>query len=146
MVYNDKLNSSFALEISIDLNSTQYDRRSRYKPGIGTLIAENYKMYGNITLAGDLIITASSPQYGEKIWKKSIKLTTLSFQYQGSESWDHQATLAEELREDNVVYNAFTRELEQYYQQALNLAWQQIDVAEMVTVAQQAKKADKKGS
>lgn len=70
MVYNDKLNSNFALEINIDLNSSQYNRRYKYNPGIGVIVAANYKMTGNVILGGDLIITASSPQYGEKYGKK----------------------------------------------------------------------------
>jgi hypothetical protein len=41
------------------------------------------------------------------------------------------------------VYNTISAELEKFYQEALNLAWQQIDPSEMKTVAEQAKKADK---
>ncbi len=50
------------------------------------------------------------------------------------------------LNDDNKVYNSLTRELQNYYQQALNLAWKQIEVLEMKSVADQAKKADKKSS
>ena len=146
MVYNDKLNSSFALEINIDLNSSQYNRKYKYNPGMGALIAANYKMTGDVILGGDLIITASSPQYGEKIWKKNITLEKLMFNYEGSLKWDNVPSLADELKQDNVVYNAFAKQLEKYYQQAMNLAWQQIETAEMKTVADQAKKADKKGN
>jgi len=53
--------------------------------------------------------------------------------------------MAEELIKDNLVYNTLSRELEKFYLKALNVAWQQIDPAEMKTVAEQAKKADKKG-
>jgi hypothetical protein len=146
MVYNDKQNSSFALEINIDLNGSQYNQKYKYYPGIGSLVLPTYRMTGDVILGGDLIITASSPQYGEKIWKKNIRLETISFKYEGSIKWNNMPSIADELRKDNVVYNAFARELEKYYQQAMNLAWQQIDPAEMKMVADQAKKADKKGS
>ena len=144
MVYNDKINSSFALEINIDLNSSVYNRKYKFTQGIGSIVPSSYKMTGDVILGGDLIITASSPQYGEKIWKKNIKLETLSFKYTGTLKWDAVPSLAGELTQDNAVYNAFARELEKYYQQAMNLAWQQIEVAEMKTVAEQAKKADKR--
>jgi hypothetical protein len=35
------------------------------------------------------------------------------------------------------------RELEKFYDKAMILAWKQIDIAEMKTVTEQAKKADK---
>ncbi len=146
MVYNDKLNSSFALEINIDLNSSQYNRKYKYSPGMGVIISAGYKMSGDVILGGDLIITASSPQYGEKIWKKNITLEKLIFSYEGSLKWGNEPSLEDELKRDNVVYNAFAKELEKYYQTAMKLAWQQIEVAEMKNVSEQAKKADKKGS
>ena len=144
MVYGDKVNSSFALEINIDLNSSQYNRKYKYNPGLGVIVAANYKMTGDVILGGDLVITATSSQYGEKIWKKNITLEKLFFSYEGSLKWQDVPSLEDELMKDNVVYNAFAKQLEKYYQQAMNLAWQQIDVAEMKTVAEQAKKADKK--
>lgn len=146
MVYNDKMNTSFALEINIDLNSSQYDRKYKYNPGMGIIVAPNYKISGDVILGGDLIITASSPQYGEKIWKKNITLEKLVFSYEGSVKWANVPSLADELKQDNVVYNAFASQLEKYYYQAMNLAWQQIEVVEMKTVAEQSKKADKKGT
>lgn len=144
MVYNDKLNSSFALEVNIDLSSSQFNRRHKYDPGLGVIINPGYKMFGDIILGGNLTITASSPQYGEKIWKKNIPLEKLSFSYTGSMKWSVMPNLAQELKEDNIVYNAFARQLEKYYTQAMNLAWQQIESQEMKVVATEAKKADKK--
>lgn len=146
MVFGDKTNSDFALEINIDLNSSQYNRKYKYSSGMGVLIPASYKMTGDVILGGDLIITASSPRYGEKIWKKNITLDKLSFSYVGSIKWDDNPTLESELKQDNVVYNAFARELEKYYQQAMKLAWQQIEVIEMKSVSEQAKKADKKNN
>ena len=144
MVYNDKINSSLALEVSIDLNKTQYDIKYKYSPGIGSLVLPTYRMSGNVVFGGNLVITATSPQYGEMIWKKNITLETRTFHYDGSAKWNNLPTIADELQKDNAVYNAFARELEKYYQQAMDLAWQQIEVAEMKTVAEQAKKADKR--
>src|SRR4051812_31123710 len=38
MVYNEKINSNFALEITIDLNSSQINRHWKYDPGFGALV------------------------------------------------------------------------------------------------------------
>lgn len=101
-------------------------------------------MIGKVILGGNLVTIASSPQYGEKIWKKNIALDRQTFTYVGKLKWNGVPTMAEELNQDNEVYNIVSRELEKFYQQAMNLAWQQIESAEMKSVAEQAKKADKK--
>ncbi len=149
MVYNDKVNSSFAIEINIDLNP-QYNRKYKENTTFGSILSsqlgKNYTLTGEVTLGGNLVITASSPQYGEKIWKKNIALDRKTFTYVGSVKWSEIPSMADELKQDNEVYNTLSRELEKYYSQALNLAWQQIDVTEMRNVATEAKKADKRGN
>ncbi|RYE59390.1 MAG: hypothetical protein EOP48_01035 [Sphingobacteriales bacterium] len=144
MVYNDKLNSSLAFEVAIDLQP-QFHRKYHYDPGFGVLKAPGYKMTGEIILGGSLVLTASSPQYGEKLWKKSIALDRSTFTYTGLLKWNAVPSMSDELTQDNEIYNVLSRELEKYYAKALNLAWQQIDAQEMKTVAEQAKKADKRG-
>ena len=154
MVYNDKLNSSFVLEIGIELKP-QYNRKftTDLKTNWGSILNPNAPLYGmthkvngEITLSGNLIVNAKSSQYGELIWKKNIALNPASFTYTGSLTWsDAVPTMADELKQDNVVYNTLSVELEKFYLKALGLAWQQIDAEEMKSVADQAKKADKKG-
>jgi hypothetical protein len=90
------------------------------------------------------VITAASPQYGEKIWKKNIALDKATFTYTGSVKWNTVPSVAEELKQDNEFYNLLARELEKFYDKAMNLAWAQIDEREMTTVAEQAKKTDKR--
>ncbi len=154
MTYNDKTNSSFILEIGIDVKPL-YNRKyapktktnwagilDKYAPASIT----SYRMNGEVTLAGSLVINARSPQYGELIWKKNIALESASFLYTGSTSWNGVPTMAEELNKDNQVYNKISEELEKFYLKSLKLAWQQIDPDEMKTVADQSKKADKKNN
>lgn len=152
MVYSDKVNSSFILEIGIELNP-QYNRKAvtSSKMNWAGILNPNApattytnKITGEITLAGNLVINAKSAQYGELIWKKNIALQPESFTYAGSLTWEGLPTMAEELNKDNLVYNTLSTELEKFYLQALNLAWQQIDPQEMKTVGEQAKKADKR--
>lgn len=152
MVYNDKINSSFVLEIGIDINP-QYNRKYQptTKTNWGSLFNKNapattttYAINGQVTLAGNLVINAKSAQYGELIWKKNIALESASFTYTGSATWADLPTMADELNKDNEVYNTISLELQKFYLKALGLAWQQIDPAEMKTITEQAKKADKK--
>lgn len=154
MVYNDKLNSSFILEIGIDINP-QYNRKfttttkTNWASVLNNTLSPTkvtHRMNGEITLAGNLVINAKSSQYGELIWKKNIALDPTYFTYAGSLTWEGLPSMAEELNKDNQVYNTLSSELEKFYMKALNLAWAQIDPTEMKTVAEQAKKADKKGS
>jgi hypothetical protein len=154
MVYNDKVNSSFVLEIGIELNP-QYNTKyhTSTKTNWGALLNKNasasissISTSGEITISGNLVINAKSAQYGELIWKKNIALQPSSFTYDGSISWATNPTIAEEINKDNQVYNTLSSELQNFYMKSLNLAWQQIDPLEMKSVAEQAKKADKKGS
>lgn len=143
MVYGDKTSCDFAFIVEIDLQPN-YNRKYKYDAGLGTIVPASYKMTGEITLGGSLVITASSPQYGEKIWKKNIALDRSTFTYTGSLKWSAVPSVADELKQDNEFYNLMARELEKFYDKAMNLAWQQIEAAEMKTVAEQAKKADKR--
>ena len=147
MVYNDKKNSNIAFEINIDL-IPQVRRKNSTVTNYAALVdktAHDYsKMSGEITLAGNLVMTVTAPQYGEKIWKKNIALQSTTFNYQGSMVWVTEPSLADELQQDNAVYNTISREIENIYNQALQLAWQQIDSEEMKGVADEAKKADNK--
>lgn len=155
MVYEAKVNSSFILEIGIELNP-QYNRKYTtitHSPSFAELMVNKYatttytyKMNGEITLAGNLVIKAKSAQYGELLWTKSIAIEPSSFTYTGQGTWKTVPGMADELKQDNQVYNTVSNELEKMYQRALNLAWQQIDVQEMKVVAEQGKKADKRGS
>src|ERR1017187_4021060 len=89
MTYNDKVNSSFILEISIELNSL-YNRKyvtTTHSPTFGEILvnknaATTYtnKMYGPVTLGGNLVVKAKSAQYGELLWTKSIALDPSSFE------------------------------------------------------------------
>ena len=145
MVYNDKQSCDFAFIAEIDLRPN-YNRKYKYDPGMGVVIPASYKMNGEITLGGNLVLTASSPQYGEKIWKKNIALDKATFTYSGSLKWKELPSVADELKQDNEFYNLLSRELEKFYDKAMFLAWQQIEAAEMKTVAEQAKKADKRSN
>jgi hypothetical protein len=149
MTFSDKTNSNIAFSVSIDLQR-EYNRKYNEKASFGALISKqlsnSYKMKGEIVFRPTLVITAYSPQYGELLWKKNITLKPAIFNYTGTKSYDDVPEWATELKEDNTVYNLVSEELDKIYKESMALAWQQIDVAEMKTVAEQARKADKKGN
>lgn len=156
MVYTEKVNSSFILEISIDI----YPETTIFPKKVGVvrqgLVADlllgpapsvtEYETSGEVTFGGYLILTALSPQYGEKIWKKSIAIEKTTFPYKGSVVWYERPSMADQLRKDNVVYNKVVEQLEICYNKWLDLVWRQLDPEEMKIVTKQAKEADNKSS
>jgi hypothetical protein len=154
MVYNDKVNSSFILEIQIDLkpeytvNLTKHSKTTAANLLLASepLAYVTYTTDGDISFGGNLVLTALSPQYGEKIWKKNIALDKSTFKYAGTKRWDGYPNMSQQLVLDNGVFNTVSMELDKFYNNALNLVWRQIDPEEMKIVTEQAKKADKKGN
>lgn len=149
MTFTDKTNSDIALTVSINLER-EYNRKYISKATFGSLLSQelgsSITMKGEIVFRPSLVITAYSPQYGELLWKKNITLKPSVFSYTGTKTYTEVPQWADELKQDNSVYNIISEELDKIYKEAMQLAWQQIDVAEMKTVATQAKKADKKGN
>jgi len=152
MVFNDKVNSSFILEISIDLAPLYTINYAVTQVGVGASLLfggspiSQFTTGGTVTFGGNLVLTASSPQYGEKIWKKNIALEKSTFTFIGSEKWNSRPNMADLLKQDNLVYNTIVAELDKIYNKSLDLVWRQIDPNEMKIVTEQAKKADKKGN
>jgi hypothetical protein len=147
MVYSDKMSSDIAVEIGIDLDLIDQQSIAKTHSSYGSIMQSNidysYTVRGNITLSGNLVITVSSPKRSEKIWKKNISLDPSLFDYDGNVVWNSRnPSIADQLKEDGRFYNTMARELEKFYTQAMELAWQQIDVTEMKSVAVEAKKAD----
>ena len=148
MTFSDKTNSDIALSVAIDLQR-DYNRKYIQHTSWGALLSKDlsytYTMSGEILFRPSLVLSAFSPQYGELLWKKNITLKPSVFTYTGTKAYSEIPTWADELKQDNVVYNLVSKEIDKIYKEAMGLVWQQIDVSEMKTVAEQARKADKKG-
>lgn len=140
MVFNDKQNSDFTLEIAIDYNAeVQRNWKSYYNILLSTY---TYGVKsGNVNITASVVMTAKSNYTGEKLWKKNLNLGSKSFSYTGSVRWDSQSlTFRRELTEDNNFWNPYTKELENTYTEALTILWKQFDVNELQSVAVEAKK------
>ncbi len=140
MVFNDKQNSDFTLEISIDYNAEVQRNWKSYYSIIGSYFTYGVKN-GNVNITASVIMTAKSNFTGEKLWKKNLDLGAKSFSYTGSVRWDTEdLTFRRELTEDNNFWNPYTKELEIVYGEALTKLWNQFDVNEMKSIANEAKK------
>lgn len=152
MLYNDKQNSDFIFLVDIDLNFKNIDRKVRThtdKSLAGLLLGQPsisvYTYFGEGTFVCNLTMTATSSKFGEKLWKKNITLPPIAFKYVGTKVWDsNSATLYDEVRQDNKVYNEVARVLEKQYNAVLDLVERQIEVQEMKTIATEAHKVDQK--
>lgn len=155
LLYDDKQNSDFILEVEVDLNFQNIDRKRKVvtRTNWGKILNPNtnetsdtYYMYtGEGTVGCNLVLTAKSTNYGEKLWKKNISLPPAPFKYEGRLGWvSHSVTLLDEIQQDNIVFNEIAKLLEGQYGVIFDLLDRQIDVAEMKTVAAAAKKVDKK--
>lgn len=146
MVYSDKTHSDMILGIEINIVFGGQRNVDLIKAGTVNFNGlRNYRTSGNITLAGNLVLTGYAPMTMEKIWKKNISLEQFPVVYKGTKQWEGvQPTIWDEIAEDNAVHNAILKELEKYYVSALNLAWKQIDLEDMKLAVAEAKKADAK--
>lgn len=139
MVFNDKKNSDFTLEISINLR-LNIDRT--YKQvfelfGSSTL----YKVtQGRVSISPEVIMTAVSNFSGEKLWKKRLTLAQSNFTYVGTIKWDGYPTALRELQLENNLYNPFAKALEDIYKSGLTILWNQFDKDEMKMIAEEAQK------
>lgn len=140
MVYNDKQNSDFTLEIAIDYYAeVQRNWKSSYNilKGTHTYLVNS----ANVNITAAVVMTAKSNFSGEKLWKKNLDLGLKSFSYEGSVKWQGQdLSFRRELAEDNNFWNPYVKQLEKVYTEALTILWNQFDVYEMKTVAVEAKK------
>ena len=140
MVFNDKQNSDFTLEIAIDYNAeVQRTWKERYN-----ILGRSYNyevINGNVNITAAVVITARSNFSGEKLWKKNLDLGTKTFSYSGTMRWDSKSVpFRRELTEDNNFWNPYTKQLESVYSDALTILWRQFDVNELQSVAKEAKK------
>ncbi len=139
MLFNDKQNSDFTLEIGIDLS---VDIQRDWKTVLA-LIGSNYLRVkkGNVNISSSVVMTAKSNFSGEKLWKKNIQLSQKNFSYTGDAKWSYkEITFLNEFKEDNNLFNPISKQLEIIYSEALTVLWNQFDVNEMKGVANESKK------
>ena len=154
MLYNDKQNSDFILEMEIDFDFSGVKRtttRNVEKPSFGELLVDantpttiSYTYKGSGSFTSTLVLVAKSSNFQEKLWKKNITLPETPFNYTGSRRWSEHVSFFSELNRDNVVYNAFARALMAQYESIFQLIEKQIEVEELNSVKLEAHEVDRK--
>jgi len=142
MVYTDKLNSDFALEIKVEMLSESGDFGKRSLSFGDALLYKNaYRIGGTFYHKGRIIITATDPIDGEKFWKKTIDIERKPVTTDGVKKFTGSiSTLGDELILSDVgIYNPVAKVLESYYAEAMSSLSRQIDPREMEQVSKQIK-------
>ena len=143
MVYGDKLNSDFALEIEVVMLSEKGDFGKRSLPLKESLLygKDAYRLGGTFYHKGRIIITATDPIDGEKFWKKTVDLDRKPVVTNGNRSFTGSAGSLrdEQILEDTGIYNPIAKVLESYYSEAMTSISRHIDPREMENISTQIK-------
>ena len=142
MVYTDKLNSDFAIEIEVEILSEQGDFGKKDASFATQLLCKTcYMLGGTFYHKGRIILTATDPIDGEKFWKKTVDLDRKAVVTNGNLTFDgSKGKLTDEaILSDTGVYNPVAKVLESYYADAMRSLSQQIDPREMQQVSKQIK-------
>lgn len=142
MVYGDKLNSDFAIEIEVEILSESGDFGKRsLSLGKSLLCKTCYRLAGTFYHKGRIIITATDPIDGEKFWKKTVDLDRRAVLTNGNLSFNGAyGRLNDEVAlQDTGIYNPVAKVLEDYYAEAMRSLSRQIDPREMEQIAEQIK-------
>lgn len=142
MVFSDKQNCDFVIQISIDLN-IRFERKWKTKYNI-LLKSTTYQVEkADVTMNSSIILTALACFTSEKLWKKNLDISQKSFTYTGTMKWDSTPSFATELKQEINLWNPTCKNLEGTYKGAFDILWKQFDRNEMADIAKEAKKADK---
>ncbi len=142
MVYGDKLNSDFAIEIEVEMLSEAGDFGKRALSFGDALLYKNaYRLGGTFYHKGRIILTATDPIDGEKFWKKTVDLDRMAVTTNGNLKFTGAvSTLRDEvILQDTGIYNPVAKVLESYYSQTMQNLSRQIDPREMEQVSNQIK-------
>jgi len=142
MVYTDKLNSDFALEIEVEIlmENGDFGKRS-LSFGDALVYKDAYHLGGTFYHNGRIIITAIDAIDGEKFWKKTIDLDRKPVVTDGNKRFTGPVTglLNEAILRDTGIYNPIAKVLESYYADAMVSISRHIDPREMEQVGKQIK-------
>ena len=142
MVYGDKLNTDFAIEVEVQLY-TESGSFGKTDPSFATMMycETCYKLAGTFYHKGRIVLTATDPMDGEKFWKKNLELDRKAVKTQGNLTFDRlKGKLTEEaMLSDTGVYNPVAKVLESYYAETVSNMSRQIDPREMQQISNQIK-------
>ena len=144
MVYGDKQNSDFIIQIVIDLD-IKVDRKMKTGMNLLNLGSSNlsYRVdKGDVTINSNVNLTAISCFTTEKLWKKNLSITQKNFTYAGTVKWDGYPSVVTEFKQDVNLWNPVCKNLEEIYKSSFDILYRQFDKNEMANIAREARKSD----
>lgn len=142
MVYGDKLDSDFAIEVTIEVLGEKGDFGARpLNFGESMVYKDCYKLGGTFYHKGRITLTATDPMDGEKFWKKTVDLDRKPVVTQGTQVICGPIGNVKDAKmlSDVGIYNPVAKVLESYYSDALTSISRHIDHREMENISKQIK-------
>lgn len=142
MVYGDKLNTDFAIEIEVEILSEKGDFGKKSADFATQMLCKTcYKLRGTFYHKGRIMLTATDPIDGEKFWKKTIDLERKPVVTDGNLIFDSSKgkITDEAILSDTGIYNPVAKVLESYYADAMLSLSRHIDHREMEQISKQIK-------
>ncbi|SDX54758.1 hypothetical protein SAMN05444411_106193 [Lutibacter oricola] len=142
MVYGDKLNTDFAIELEVEILTEQGDFGKKSADFATQMMCKTcFKLGGTFYHKGRIILTATDPMDGEKFWKKTVDLDRVPVSTNGNLTFNgSKGKVSDEvIFSDTGIYNPVAKVLEAYYAETLSNLSRQIDPREMEQISKQIK-------
>lgn len=138
IVFSDKSETDLMLAVTIDFNSEISNGALKKSASIGAaalgVSAYKYYLNGQIYLGGKINLVIYESMTKEKLWVKSIKLSDKTVTVR-TKKHDNLNGVSN----DPGYLNPMTIALDEYYQQSLKTAWNQLEPQELRTLKKQVK-------
>lgn len=146
LVYNDKAYTDLLVEIDIDIKFNRQNLKSTMSQApvyalehwscgktrkVQTGMANLYSFSGDINVQGEINIKISEVMTQEKVWTKSVELSRQQINIKTEKLYESQSVTFDKLLEDPGVNNPVSKLLENYYQTAMQKAWNYLDPREL---------------
>jgi hypothetical protein len=142
LVYSDKRDNDLVMEVELYWetkgNYIKYSDITQYGGGI----VRYYEAKGECTYQGKLNIYLSEPFTHTKVFAKSVKIPSTSFQVKSQKRYRSLV----ELEKDVLYNNTFDQNYEKTYKDILNTAWKHLDPREIETKKKEADEIKKQSS
>lgn len=138
IVFSDKSETDLMLAVTIDFNSELSNGALKKSISLGAAAlgttAYKYFLDGQIYLGGKINLTIYESMTKEKLWVKSIKLSDKTITVR-TKKHDNATGIVN----DPGYLNPISIALDEYYQQSLKTAWNQLEPQELIALKKQVK-------
>lgn len=133
MTYPDKKGCDLILTPTIHVSVQMSELRNEQV--ITIFGPDQYKMQGVAHLSGRVTLSLEESLTGERMWLKSIELPTSSVAWEGEKKYEYPPSAVDPT--DSGIAQSLGPQMEQYYNEVLQTAWNHLDPEEMNAITQQ---------